>query len=69
MQTSENSSSRNYLETRLERRERGYIAHLQRENTLSSPLYIGLCSPALVPIGTFQTVSLLAWVNRPARMR
>jgi hypothetical protein len=30
---------------------------LQRENTVSSPLYVGLCGPGLVPVGTFQTVS------------
>jgi hypothetical protein len=39
------------VSTRLE------IACLQRENTVSSPFYVGLCSPDSVPAGTFQTVS------------
>jgi hypothetical protein len=63
--TSENTPSRDCLETRLgglnEARDR---SPAQRENTVSSSLYAGLCSLGLVPVGTFQTVSLGTSVNK-----
>lgn len=33
---------------------------------LATSLYVGQCSPSLVPVGTFQTVSLRTRVNRLA---
>ncbi len=45
------------------------VARLRLENTASSPLYAGLYSLGLVPVGTFQTVSLGTRVNRHPSVR